>query len=63
MTHELIECTGKRGEYVAGCQCGERFEAGYLSDLIYEHRIHRYKAAEIDNTNVISIFTKRPLLV
>ena len=61
--HMMVHCAGHRGQYVATCQCGEEFQAEWLSDLLFSHRNHRLAAHDVDNTNVISIYTRKPLLV
>jgi len=63
MTHQMIECKGRPGQYLCQCQCGEKFEADWLSDLIYSFNSHTKTANKIEADNVFSIFTKQPLMV
>jgi hypothetical protein len=61
--HTMVHCAGIGGQYIAICQCGEEFKADWLSDLLFVHRSHRMAATDVDNTNVISIYTRKPLMV
>lgn len=63
MKHSMIRCDGTRGFYYCECNCGEKFSAEYLSDLLFSYRKHRDDANQVTSENVISIFTRRPLPV
>lgn len=63
MNHQMIRCDGTSGRYVAQCQCGQEFTSEWLSDLLYSFNTHRRAGNKIEADNVISIFTRKPLLV